>query len=36
MYEGDIVNGKPHGKGKMIYDDCYITEGEWKEGVFID
>ena len=36
-YEGQIKNGKKHGKGKMIYSDELIYEGDWvndiKQGV---
>ena len=36
-YEGQIKNGKKHGKGKMIYPDFSIYEGDWvndmKQGV---
>jgi hypothetical protein len=33
VYEGDIVNGEPYGKGKIIYDDGGFYEGDWKEGM---
>jgi len=29
VYEGDIVNGVPHGKGKMIYTNGKIYEGDF-------
>jgi len=34
-YKGDWVNGKPHGKGKLIYADGRIEEGSWKNDKFI-
>jgi len=35
VYEGDVVNGTPHGKGKVIYADGRIVEGNWNNGKFI-
>jgi hypothetical protein len=32
VYEGDVVNGKPHGRGKMKYSDGDVYEGDWKNG----
>ena len=32
LYEGDVLNGKPHGHGKMTYNDGSTYEGEWKDG----
>lgn len=29
MYEGEWVNGKAHGKGKLIHADGDIYEGDW-------
>jgi hypothetical protein len=29
VYEGDIKNGYPHGKGR-----CYYTDGTWFKGNF--
>lgn len=31
-YEGEVVNGFPHGKGTMLYEDGYKYEGDWKDG----
>jgi len=31
-YEGEIVNGKPHGKGKLTYSDGDVYEGDWVDG----
>jgi len=31
-YVGDLNDGKPHGKGTLIYDDESIYEGQWKDG----
>ena len=36
IYEGDWVDGKRHGKGKMTYVDGTIEEGCWHEGIFDD
>jgi hypothetical protein len=35
VYEGETVNGKPHGKGKMTYADGRVEEGKWKDGKFV-
>jgi len=35
VYEGDMVNGKPHGKGKLIFYDKSGNEAVY-EGDFID
>jgi hypothetical protein len=32
-YEGELSNGKPHGKGTMIYTDGSRYDGEWSEGI---
>jgi hypothetical protein len=32
LYEGDLKDGKRHGKGKMIYNNGDVYEGDWKEG----
>lgn len=29
-YEGEILNGQPEGRGKMIFTDGRIYEGDWK------
>ena len=34
IYEGTIVRGKPHGKGKMLFRDGSIYVGEFKDGSF--
>ena len=31
-YEGDVKDGKPHGRGKRVWDDGDVYEGEWKDG----
>ena len=31
-YEGEIYEGKMHGKGKIILKDGRISDGEWKNG----
>lgn len=33
-YTGDLVEGKRHGKGKMVYDSGNTYEGEFKDGNF--
>ncbi|PNW87874.1 hypothetical protein CHLRE_01g005450v5 [Chlamydomonas reinhardtii] len=33
VYTGDYVNGKKHGKGKMVYPDKGVYEGDWVEDV---
>jgi len=36
-YEGEIVNGIPHGKGKMTYsDDAFLFKGSVYEGDWVD
>jgi hypothetical protein len=34
VYEGDVVNGEPHGRGKMKYSDGHVYEGDcdWENG----
>jgi hypothetical protein len=32
-YEGQVVDGNPHGKGIQVREDGYRYEGEWKDGV---
>ena len=34
VYEGETLNGKPHGKGKMTYKDGRVEEGNWENGKF--
>jgi ribosomal protein S20 len=36
VYEGDVVNGIPHGKGKVTYADGRTIEGNWKNGKFLE
>jgi hypothetical protein len=36
VYEGESLNGKPHGKGKMTYADGRVEEGRWKKGIKIN
>ncbi|MCL2244524.1 MAG: hypothetical protein FWC03_08680 [Treponema sp.] len=36
LYEGEIVNGTPHGKGKITYADGRTIEGNWKNGKFLE
>ena len=31
-YSGEIVDGLPHGQGKMTWDNGAVYEGEWKHG----
>ena len=31
-YRGEILNGKPHGAGRLVYKDGNIFEGTWVEG----
>jgi len=31
-YEGQVVDGRPHGKGIQVHKNGSIFEGEWKEG----
>ena len=35
VYEGEVKNGKPHGKGILKRSDGTIEDGEWEDGVFI-
>ncbi len=32
IYEGDLVDNQPHGKGKMIYFNKTTFEGEFRDG----
>ena len=32
IYEGQVLNSKPHGKGVQVYSNDNRYEGEWKEG----
>ena len=32
-YIGEVVNGKRHGKGKIIYNDGREYEGEWDNNL---
>ena len=32
-YTGELVDGFPHGKGRIVWDDGNIYEGEWSNGV---
>jgi len=32
VYEGEYIDGIPHGKGKMTYKDGKVEEGIWKDG----
>ena len=34
VYTGEMVDGTPHGKGKMVWDDGYSYDGEWNYGEF--
>jgi hypothetical protein len=31
VYDGEVKDGKRHGKGKMIYSDNMVYEGEWND-----
>ena len=33
-YKGDVLNGKPHGKGVKLFENGDYYEGEWKHGFF--
>ena len=35
VYEGDVVNGVPHGRGQITYADGRTMEGTWKNGKFM-
>jgi len=35
IYEGDIVDDKPNGKGKMTYADGTLEEGRFENNKFI-
>lgn len=32
VYEGEVLDGRPHGKGKLTYADGGSYEGEWLGG----
>lgn len=32
-YEGGYFADAPHGKGKLVYDNGNVYEGEWKYGM---
>ena len=32
VYDGTFQNSEPHGIGRMIYKDCRVCEGIWKNG----
>ena len=32
VYEGEVLNKKPHGVGKVTYKDGSVCEGIWKDG----
>jgi len=36
VYEGEIVNGIPHGKGKITSADGRTKEGNWENGKFLE
>jgi len=36
VYEGDLVNGTPHGRGKVTHADGKVIEGIWKNGKFLE
>jgi len=36
IYEGDVINGIPHGRGKITYTDGRTKEGNWKNGKFLE
>ena len=35
VYEGETLNGKPHGKGKKTFRNNWYEDGEWKNGEFL-
>ena len=34
IYEGDLENGEPNGKGRKTYPEGRTEKGEWKDGEF--
>ena len=32
VYEGEWMEGKPHGEGKRTWSDGAVYEGEWRKG----
>jgi hypothetical protein len=34
FYEGELVNGKPHGIGKLTSPSGLVYEGKWVDGLF--
>ena len=32
VYRGEVVDGRPHGEGRMIWSDNRTYEGTWKDG----
>ncbi|KAK1743300.1 hypothetical protein QTG54_005921 [Skeletonema marinoi] len=32
LYEGQVVNGEPHGWGKLTYLNDVVYEGDWRKG----
>jgi len=35
VYEGEVANGIPHGKGKITFADGRTKEGNWENGKFL-
>ena len=33
IYKGDIKHGKPHGKGRIEFEDGEFYEGDWQDGM---
>ena len=33
MYQGEAIDGRPHGEGRTIWRDDRINEGTWRDGV---
>ncbi|PRP76741.1 hypothetical protein PROFUN_11744 [Planoprotostelium fungivorum] len=33
-YEGEMVDGRPHGQGRAAYRDGSVYQGEWKNGFY--
>jgi hypothetical protein len=32
VYDGEVLNGVPHGKGVLTYSSQHVYDGEWTEG----
>jgi hypothetical protein len=36
VYEGDFKNNEREGHDKLIYNNGYVCEGEWKDDVAVE